>query len=179
MKNEDLKREADRLIERCGLSELLAAYPGWFIGGSYSYDLMCWRDLDIYVLDPGHDLQQSFSVVGAITERLGMWKSRFTNSLGSQPKGYYWGLLFGDERAGAWKVDLWFMPQQDFTQHAEYSKRMNERLTKEARAAILTIKESYWRTPEYRDTITSDHIYRAVLDHGIRTVEEFERLRIE
>ena len=51
MNNAELKKEADMLILDCGLAELLAGYPGWFAGGSYSYDLMCWRDLDIFVLD--------------------------------------------------------------------------------------------------------------------------------
>ena len=53
MNNDELKSEADSLILRCMLPELLAGYPDWFIGGSYSYDLMCWRDLDVYILDAG------------------------------------------------------------------------------------------------------------------------------
>jgi hypothetical protein len=178
MTNEVIKREADELIVRSGLRELLHDYPSWFIGGSYSYDLMCWRDLDIYVLDHVHDLHRCFAVAATITKRLDVWKSRFTNNLQSHPKGYYWGLKFGNEREGAWKIDLWFMPQEDFTRHAEYSKRMKERLTEETRVAILLIKEAYWRRPEYRDTITSDDIYRAVLDDGVRSVEEFASIKL-
>ena len=51
MTNDELKSEVDTLILGCILSEILAVYPDWFIAGSYSYDPMCWRDLDIYVLD--------------------------------------------------------------------------------------------------------------------------------
>ena len=51
---------------------------------------------------------------------------------------------------------------------------MRERLTAENRSAIVGIKEAYWRRPEYRDTITSDLIYRAVLDNGVRTVDDFQ-----
>src|SRR5712691_13557897 len=62
MENKELKAEADLMIQECHLSELLATYPRWFVGGSYSYDLMCWRDLDVYVLDPQHDLERCFEI---------------------------------------------------------------------------------------------------------------------
>lgn len=62
MTHDELKQEADSLIRRCSLSELLVEYPDWYIGGSYSYDLMCWRDLDVYVLDPELDLRRCFRV---------------------------------------------------------------------------------------------------------------------
>jgi hypothetical protein len=62
MKNDELKAEADLLIRHCGLQEILASYERWFVGGSYAYDLMCWRDLDIYALDPAFDLKHCFEV---------------------------------------------------------------------------------------------------------------------
>ncbi len=121
MDNAELKTEADLLMLRCGLSELLAAYPGWFIGGSYSYDLMCWRDLDLYVLDPEHDLKRCFEIGYELTQRLAAKKSRFTNNVGqsnSEPNGLYWGIKLGNERQGAWKLDVWFLDQAGYEQHA-------------------------------------------------------------
>jgi hypothetical protein len=175
MDNAELKTEADLLIGRCGLPELLAVYPGWFIGGSYSYDLMCWRDLDLYVLDTAHDLKQCFTIGYALTKRLGAQKSYFTNNVGGEPNGLYWGIRLGDTRRGAWKLDIWFLDQAGYDQHAAYSSAMRERLTTENRSIILAIKEAYWQRPEYRDTVTSDMIYRAVLDHGVGTLTDFAR----
>jgi hypothetical protein len=175
MNNTELKQEADLLIGRCELPELLAVYPAWVIGGSYSYDLMCWRDLDIYVLDPQHDLKCCFEIGYELTARLAAKKSRFTNNVGSAPNGLYWGIKLGDERRGAWKLDVWFLAQADFDQHAAYSSNLRARLTPEQRSSILEIKEAYWRRPEYRDTITSDLIYRAVLDNGVRSISDFAR----
>jgi hypothetical protein len=174
MNNKDLKAEAELLMQECHLPELLAAYPRWFVGGSYSYDLMCWRDLDVYVLDPQHDLKGCFEIGYELTRRLSAKKSRFTNNVGSKPNGFYWGIKLGDERKGAWKLDLWFLDTESYEQHANYSARMRERLTVENKSVILEIKEAYWRRPEYRDTITSDLIYVAVLDNGVSTVGEFE-----
>jgi hypothetical protein len=175
MNNTELKTEADLLMRRCGLPELLAVYSDWFIGGSYSYDLMCWRDLDLYVLDLERDLKQCFAIGYELTERLGAQKSHFTNNVGGEPSGFYWGIRLGDTRQGAWKLDVWFLDQAGYERHAAYSSTMRDKLTRESRSIMLAIKEAYWRRPEYRDTVTSDMIYRAVLDHGVRTVSDFER----
>ena len=174
MENKELKAEADLIIQKCHLSELLATYPRWFVGGSYSYDLMCWRDLDVYVLDPQHDLERCFEIAYALTHRLAAKKSRFTNNIGGEPNGLYWGIKLGDTREGAWKLDIWFLDALSYEQHANYSANMRERLTTESRSVILEIKDAYWRRPEYRDTITGDLIYRAVLDNAVRTIRDFE-----
>jgi hypothetical protein len=175
MDNAKLKTEADLVVLTCRLPQLLAGYSRWFIGGSYSYDLMCWRDLDVYILDPEHDLKKSFDVAYEVTRRLAANKSRFTNNLGAEPDGLYWGIKLGDVLQGAWKLDLWFLDQSGFDEHAAYTARMNERLTADSRARILSIKAAYWQKPEFRDTITSDLIYRAVLDNNVVDVSGFER----
>src|SRR5690348_7811069 len=102
MNNDQLKAEADELMQRCRLAELLKDYSRWFVGGSYSYDLMCWRDLDMYVLDPEFDMTRCFEVARELTRRLDAKKSRFTNNVSSppgtnEPKGLYWGIKLGDE----------------------------------------------------------------------------------
>jgi hypothetical protein len=175
MGNEELKAEANLLIQQCGLPGLLAAYARWFIGGSYSYDLMCWRDLDVYVLDSRRDLKRCFEVAGELTRLLAARKSRFTNNVGGEPNGFYWGIKLGDERQGAWKLDVWFLDAASYERHADYSADLRRRLTPVSRATILEIKEAYWRRPQYRDSVTSDLIYRAVLDHGVQGVSDFER----
>lgn len=174
-KHEQLREAADRLLKTCSLAELLSDYSNWFIGGSYNYGLMCWRDLDVYVLDPHHDLKKCFEIGYELTRSLSATKSRFTNNLGADPNGFYWGIKMGDERQGAWKLDLWFLDAAGYEKHAKYCDDLRLRLTPETRSAILEIKEVYWRRQEYRDTITSDLIYRAVLDHQVRTLQDFER----
>jgi len=179
MNNDALRTEADNLVLNCGLSKLLAPYPSWFVGGSYSYDLMCWRDLDLYVLDVERDLKRCFEVAYELTWRLPAMKARFTNNVGSEPNGLYWGIKLGDERQGAWKLDLWFLDSRSYEQHVNYSARMRQRLTPENRSILLEIKEAYWQRAEYRDTITSDLIYRAVLDNGVRSVVSFRQFLAE
>jgi hypothetical protein len=175
MDNAALKTEADAMVARADLGAALAGYATWFIGGSYAYDLMAWRDLDVYVLDPARSLRGCFEVAAQVTERLGATKSRFTDSRGGQPDGLYWGIRLGDSRRGAWKLDLWFLAAASYEQHQRYVETMRARLTPEHRATILALKAQYWSRPEYRDTITSHDLYEAVLTHGAKNEMEFEQ----
>lgn len=178
MDNERLKAEADNLMVRCGFGDILAGYSAWFVGGSYNYDLMCWRDLDVYVLDQEHDLRGCFETGYKLTEALAAKKSFFTNNIDDVPNGLYWGIRTGDVRVDAWKIDLWFLGLADYDRHAQYCEKMRENLTLNQRNVILLIKRAYWRRPEYRDTVTSDTIYRAVMDYKVKTLAGFEKLLI-
>jgi len=171
--NARLQKEADGLMAQVHLPELLKEYEEWFVGGSYAYHLMCWRDLDIYVLDREHNLKRAFNVAYELAVRLKARKVRFTNNVDSEPKGLYWGIKMGDERRGAWKWDLWMLDREDYERHQKYVAALHKRMTPSARLAILEIKGAYWQKREYRDTITSDQIYRAVLDHGVTSTEQF------
>ena len=43
----------------------------------------------------------------------------------------------------------------------------------ETRYHILVIKEAVCNLPEYRDSLLSMHIYEAVLEHDVRSIDEF------
>jgi hypothetical protein len=73
-----------------------------------------------------------------------------------------------------WTLDLWFL-LEGYTQFdLEHIQTIPPRLTREARLAILRIKHARRgipaaeRGPSYR-------IYEAVLDHGVRTADDFTR----
>ena len=46
-------------------------------------------------------------------------------------------------------------------------------LTDEMRLAILWIKDVWHRLPTYPDEVSGTDIYTAVLEHGLRTPEQF------
>jgi hypothetical protein len=89
------------------------------------------------------------------------------------PPGYYWGIYLGDERAGAWKIDIWQTDRQAFDAVRRFGEDLSARLNDENRAAILAIKAACWQHPEYRRRFTSADIYSAVLDRGVRDVAGF------
>ena len=71
-----IREETDHFLYHQGLYVILEAYSQPFIGGSYAYDLMTWRDLDIY-FKGDFDLQAFFNLGYKITAALKAYKSRF------------------------------------------------------------------------------------------------------
>ncbi len=54
-------------------------------------------------------------------------------------------------------------------------RTMPARLTTETRVAILRIKQAWDVRPEYGKSVRGVDVYDAVLDHGVRSLEEFEK----
>jgi hypothetical protein len=74
-----------------------------------------------------------------------------------------------------WKIDVSLCSSgspQGLLAHAEELRR---RLTPETRLAILWIKDAWHREPSYPDLVDGMDIYEAVLEHGVRTPEQFGR----
>lgn len=89
------------------------------------------------------------------------------------PRGLYWGVYLGDERNGAWKIDIWVTDADGFEATRAHGERIRERLSDSTRPSILQIKSACWRHPQYRREFASSDIYAAVLDHGIADIDDF------
>ncbi|CAA9373292.1 MAG: hypothetical protein AVDCRST_MAG93-8590, partial [uncultured Chloroflexia bacterium] len=63
-----IRQEAAQILHAEGLLALLQGIGEPFVGGSYFYDLMCWRDLDIYVCAPDITIERFFTLGAAVTE---------------------------------------------------------------------------------------------------------------
>jgi hypothetical protein len=85
------------------------------------------------------------------------------------------GFRPGDLHSGGWKIDLWAMQAEELGIRLLHEERLAARLTEESREAIIGIKQQMWTHPEYRKSITSQDIYRAVLDAGVVDLEGFWR----
>lgn len=173
-----LRREADGLLDS-GLRDTIATYGEVHVIGSYQLRLMTWRDLDIHVVRDSHDVAAFFELGGAIAALLQPHRMHFRDerhvATAGLPRGLYWGVYLGDERAGAWKVDIWSTDRAGFEEVRRHGERLAARLSEASRETILAIKSACWRHPEYRRAFGSADIYAAVLDHGIGDVEGFWR----
>ncbi len=178
--DEELHEEADGLLWSRGLHALLSRYGVPRVEGSYALRLMTWRDLDIYLVGSSLASSSFFALGGCLAELLSPVKMSHRNEyLGRTPglpRGLYWGVYLGDERAGAWKIDIWAVDQGEYERVAEAGREISARLTDEYRSRILDIKAACWRDPRYRKQYSSMDIYRAVLDDGVSTVAEFSDL---
>ena len=150
-----LKREANALLYERGLLASVQALGPTFVGGSYSYDLMCWCDLDLYVLAPEVTLGQFFALGAGLTEQFAAHKAFFTNNRAYAPAGLYWGIRLGDTRKGAWKFDIWAIGEEEHARIMREAEAFSRQLTAQQRATIVALKLAYWNTSQYRDTVTS------------------------
>jgi hypothetical protein len=174
--SDEIRSEADRMLSS-GLEALLARYGEVHLVGSYALNLMTWRDLDIHLVREDLDLEAFFNLGGDVAALLQPRRMHFRDEslVGTRglPRGLYWGIYLGDERAGAWKIDLWETNRREFDAVRRFCDAIASQLNDENRAVIAAIKTACWRHPQYRRGFTSADVYAAVLDRGVRDVDAF------
>ncbi len=175
--DESLRQEADTLLHGRGLLPILARYGAVHVAGSYALHLMAWRDLDVYLEAGAITVADRFSLGAQVAAALEPVHMSYRNERLARtpdlPVGLYWGAYLGDERAGAWKLDIWAMGEPEYRPLAAVQDGIAGRLTPQTRRAILEIKGALWRHPEYRRSFGSMDIYTAVLEHGVRDLPGF------
>jgi hypothetical protein len=166
-----LQAEARDLLAR--FAGVLAPLGPLCPTGSFVSGLMAWRDLDVMALGgPAFAPRDVLRALGPVVELPDVTGFDYRDERGP-------GFDHRDERfhvavtAGAWRVDLsiWLHDPHDGV--TAWHEELRERVTPEQRLAILRIKDAWHRRPEYPDEVGGLDVYTAVLDHGVRTPEEF------
>jgi hypothetical protein len=175
--NQRIKKEADAILHNKGLWDLLNPFGIPHLSGSYTLDLMTWRDLDIYLETNDISEKDFFLLGGQIAGLLSPVKMSFRNErIGKTeglPNGLYWGIYLGNERAGDWKVDIWAVDTPECQKLIKHCNDIKEKLTPATQQVILDIKSRCWQHPEYRRSFSSTDIYAAVLEKGLTDINEF------
>lgn len=179
--DESLRAEAEAMLAASGMGAILRD-AGYVPVGSQVMRTMAWRDLDFErYREPDWDDHWE---VGTRLAKTG-WCTRLqcTNMYREQvfkDFGLYWGLLVAppDRTTAApkgdptvWKLDIWTARREEFTTGPR--ERWQALMTEDSRATILAIKEAVCYGPEYRRNMSSIHIYEAVLECGITSLEGF------
>ncbi|HEX5729932.1 hypothetical protein [Microbacterium sp.] len=144
--------------------------------GSFVSGLMVWRDLDVMVLGGSHfSPHDVIALLGRAVDLPGVNGFEYVDERGDRsPTGLrrderYHVTLARDE----WRIDLSIWLYDDHRNVTDWHHELRERLTGDQRRAILRIKDVWHRRPEYPDEISGAEIYTAVLEHALRTPEEF------
>jgi hypothetical protein len=91
-----LRADADHLLARCGMLDLLGQFGRPHVSGSYALRLMTWRDLDIYLEMEDLGTSRFFDLGRAVGEVLKPRKLSFTDHVhfpATEPvAGLYWGI---------------------------------------------------------------------------------------
>jgi hypothetical protein len=175
-----LQREAAEVLDDLSIIELASSVGQPVQVGSVALGLMVWRDIDLTVLCPQLDLDAIFELGGRIAAHERVRALQWRNDTGywnqdpMYPDGFLWGVGCRSEAGADWALDVWFIHEDTRQPDMQHLESFLPRLTDETRLAILTIKDVWRRTPAYGREVSSYDCYIAVLDHGVRTVNEFE-----
>jgi hypothetical protein len=176
--NSLIKKEADEILYEKGLFRILSSFGTPHISGSYALDLMTWRDLDIYLETDNIPETEFFVLGGKISTVFQPVKMSFRNERIARtkglPAGLYWGVYLGNERTGAWKIDIWAVSSAECQRLVEYCSDIKQKLTPATAIQILDIKSQCWQDPAYRRSYSSMDIYKAVLEKNVTGMEAFK-----
>ena len=173
-----IREEADLLLQETGLGKITNE-AGYKPVGSYVMQTMTWRDLDFEKKEDHPEKQHHLEFGKKLMQLDWIWEfdcmnTYITHHFPTLPAGFYWGLRGDYPKDGqTWKFDLWTARDEEFEKGNLRMTNWMNKLTDEKRFSILAIKDALCNTLEYRRTIHSIHIYEAVLECNIRTLEEF------
>jgi hypothetical protein len=150
------------------------------VAGSYVSHLMCWRDLDVMLLvGADYSPRDVLKLISRLMELPGVVgfdyrDERARRSPTGEVRDERYHVPFMLERAaGTWRLDLtlWLHdPHQNIT---AWHEALRDSITDGQRAAVLRIKDVWFRLPSYPARIGGFEIYTAVIDDGVRTPEQF------
>ncbi len=176
-----LRAQADVMLEGTGIMDVFAkhgrASP---IEGSYQYELMMYPDLDIGLVADTITKQDFANLLADLAVHPAVRKLSTADTINfvpkrPLPKGYWIGIEIPFE-GDHWGIDCWFQ-QLDWgsEQEGDYTERLLA-LGQDGKDAVLAIKYELIRNGTYGKRYLSNDVYDAVLDHGVRSVEDFGKL---
>ena len=183
IENQDsLQAEADRLVERLGLPTMLGRAGRFERLGSSVSGLMVWRDLDLGASCGRLSPERAWETMVPLAAHPRTTQLEYRNEMGRlAPPGlrgygrYYFVARHRTEGGDEWKIDVSLWSPGSPPGPAAHAEELRRRLTPETRLAILWIKDVWHRMSSYPDRVSGVDIYDAVLEHGVRTPEQFGR----
>jgi len=164
---------AQHILAQLQLMERWSAIGNPVLVGAVAYGLVVAPDIDMEIFCDRPKIEDGFEVLRACALHPRVRKARFANELNGPDMGLYWQLRYLHEDGQEWKIDMWSMqhdhPGPTSTALVEPMKQV---LTEETRQTILELKAQILLDPPLQ--CGSIHIYRAVLDDGIRNLEQFK-----
>lgn len=173
-----LQGEAQRVLEELNLIALLSKGGVLRQTGSSTLGLMVWRDIDLQVSSPGLSIEQAFTLLHPLLIHPRVKHVRYFHQsdhfkLTGLDERYFFMVFYEQEGQAEWKLDISFWLGEGI--HPEpVHEAIEQQLTPETRLSILQIKEVWYQLPAYRSEVYSTDIYDAVLQHGVRTLPEFD-----
>ena len=171
--NQLLRAEADHLLS-LGLFDILQQHCDVTVVGSYALNLMTWRDLDLYGDATDVDLESIYDIVNGITPIYHpVWFEGKEDRM-SDRRCFFVGFETDLLGTGRWNVDIWFFEREILDQQHADLTRLQQEITQDIQQTILRLKTTLCMRGDYGKTIQSIHLYDAVINHHLTTVNQID-----
>jgi len=163
-----LKAEADELLRQIKLAALCRDIGSLIPTGSYYLDLMIYPDIDLYL--PPATPRQLFQIATQLVENHPVVRVNFLNGGPGELKNalYIKPVIATGDWERPWKIDIWAVDEAVISKKQAELDGFRTKLTPELREFILDYKYSILNEENRTPMFSGIHIYRAVLDHGMR-----------
>ena len=175
-----LQAEAAEVIAELDLRALLGRVGHVEQLGSSVSGLMVWRDIDFAVRCRDLTPARAWDAFRPLVTQPRLTRLNYRNEAGERsPTGqaadqrYYFVTHYQTAAGHEWKIDLSLWLSDAPRPHLAQLDDLRRRLTDETRLAILWIKDVWHRLPAYPEEVSGVDVYDAVLEHGVRTPDEF------
>lgn len=133
--------------------------------------LMNRKDIDFHIYTDDFKLSDSFKAIATLAENKRILHIEYRNLLDTEEACLEWHATYKDTYDELWHIDMIHILRG--TKYAGWfesvADRINEVLTPETKYAILSIKNDTPKTEQ----VMGIEIYKAVIQDGVRTYEEF------
>ncbi|GHO77999.1 hypothetical protein KSD_57700 [Ktedonobacter sp. SOSP1-85] len=178
-----LQDEAQSVLKELNLIELLSAEGVVRQTGSTVLGLMVWRDIDLQVSSPRLSIERAFEIMHPLLTHPRVKQVRYLHQsdhfkLADLDERYFFMVYYERPGEPEWKLDISFWLDEGVRPEPLHDA-IEQQLTPETRLTILRIKDVWYQLPTYRVEVASTDIYDAVLQHGVRTLNEFDQYLVE
>lgn len=146
--------------------------------GSLKLGLMAKHcDIDFHIYTFPFKLSDSFAAIAKLAEHPLVKRIEYTNFLDAEDECIEWHAWIEDKDHNMWHIDMIHIIKE--SRYDGYFEKVSDRiaavLTEEMQNTILRLK---FETPDNKKIMGIEY-YRAVIEGGVRTLEEFTRWRKE
>ena len=175
-----LQAEASLVITTLDLMSFLARAGRAEQVGSFVSGLMVWSDIDVGVVSPGLSVNRAWEVLQPIIARPEITRVSYANESGhlntsGRPHDdrHYFVIHYETAAHDDWKIDITFWLTEGPREQRARALALTQ-LPRETRICILWLKDVWHRLPTYPYEVGGTDVYDAVLEHGVRTPDEFD-----
>ncbi|GLY11908.1 hypothetical protein [Pseudobacillus badius] len=164
------KQQAEKILNELKLIEKWDTVGNCFIVGAAAYDLIVTPDIDLETFSELPNPQTIMNELALLTQHKNVIELKYRDYTGTDFNGHYFKLIYKADEI-EWNIDMWlFSSERSGALSKDLVPFMKENLTEESRRAILDIKEALL---ELNEKYSSIFIYQAVLEFGIRHIDDF------